>query len=216
MRRGSLVTKFWKDTQGSVLVETTIVLPLFLLMVLGAVDASYMLYEWELANKAVYVGARTAVVSDPVDSGILATTATPQSSGIGQPCYTLSTPAPLCPTATSTCTSDGTAATCSLNAGSQPAFNTILTAMRQIFPRIAASNVTVTYATNGAGFMGDPSGLPMNVTVSLSCMTHQFYFVNGLMQWVFAPPCPGLTGPSQGPSLGSFATTMQSEDMATN
>ena len=39
-------------------------------MVLGTIDVVYMLYEWALANKAAYVGARTAMVSDPVANGI--------------------------------------------------------------------------------------------------------------------------------------------------
>jgi hypothetical protein len=51
----------------------------------------------------------------------------------------------------------------------------------------------------------------MNVTVSLRCMAHEFYFLNSLMQWTFSPPCTGV----RGVSLGSFASTMQSEDMMT-
>ena len=48
------------------LVETTIVIPLFLVLVLGTVDVTYMFYEWAMANKAAYVGARAAVISNPV------------------------------------------------------------------------------------------------------------------------------------------------------
>ena len=42
------------------------VFPLFMLVALGTVDVTSMLYDWVLANKATYVGARAAVVSNPV------------------------------------------------------------------------------------------------------------------------------------------------------
>jgi Flp pilus assembly protein TadG len=41
-----------------------------MLVTLGTVDVTYMLYEWALANKATYVGARAAVVSNPVAQNI--------------------------------------------------------------------------------------------------------------------------------------------------
>ena len=69
-RRFKLASKLLRDITGSILVEYTIVFPLFILLVLGTIDVTYMLYEWALANKAAYVGARTAVVSDPVANGI--------------------------------------------------------------------------------------------------------------------------------------------------
>ena len=62
--------KFWRDITGSVLVEYAVVFPLFMLVTLGTVDVTYMLYEWALANKATYVGARAAVVSNPVAQNI--------------------------------------------------------------------------------------------------------------------------------------------------
>jgi hypothetical protein len=50
-----------------------------------------------------------------------------------------------------------------------------------VFPRIAATNVQISYQQNGLGFVGQTAslgGLPMNVTVSISGMTHQFYFID--------------------------------------
>ena len=45
-----------RDTKGAVLVEYTIVFPLFIILVFGTVDVTYMFYDWVLANKAAYVG----------------------------------------------------------------------------------------------------------------------------------------------------------------
>jgi Flp pilus assembly protein TadG len=56
-----------RDIRGSVLIETTIVMPMFLLLVLGTIDVTYMFYDWNLANKAAYVSALTDVISNPVD-----------------------------------------------------------------------------------------------------------------------------------------------------
>ena len=70
------MNKFPRDIAGSVLVESTIVIPIFLLLVFGTIDATYMLYDWALANKAAYVGARLAVVSNPVAQNITSSTST--------------------------------------------------------------------------------------------------------------------------------------------
>ena len=88
MRRLKLDSKLLRDISGAILVETTIVLPMFLLLVLGTIDVTYMFYEWALANKAAYVGARVAVVSDPVAPKITDLNYTEsQLQLIGQPCF---------------------------------------------------------------------------------------------------------------------------------
>src|SRR5450759_1901379 len=88
MKRFKLVARLLRDVGGSVLVETTIVIPMFFLLVLGTIDVTYMFYEWALANKAAYVGARAAVVSDPVATKITELSYTEsQLQLIGQPCF---------------------------------------------------------------------------------------------------------------------------------
>jgi hypothetical protein len=102
--------------------------------------------------------------------------------------------------------------------------------MKGIFPRLQATNVAISYQTNSSGasgfvgqtYYGDTTqfALPMNVTVQIQCMTHQFYFLSGLMHWVFSTPpkdalgntCSAGTGPWMPPT----ATTMQSESLYTD
>ncbi len=205
------MSKMLRDITGSVLVEYTIVFPVFILVILGTVDVSYMLYEWGLANKAAYVGARTAVVSNPVASTI--TSPNYDTTKLELSCFDYSNGASNgnCPSMNSDCYNG----TCS-NGGSwnDTAFTPILTAMQAVFPRIARQNVQITYQTNGLGFVGRPGGLPMNVNVSIQCMTHQFYFIDALMNWVFTPPACDNT--LKGPAIPTFASTLQSEDMTTN
>ena len=61
---------FARDQAGSVLVETTVLIPIVFVFLLGAVDFLMAFYQWNLATKAVQVGARIAVVSDPVADGL--------------------------------------------------------------------------------------------------------------------------------------------------
>ena len=218
--------KFLRDVTGSVLVESTIVVPILLLLVLGTIDATYLFFEWSLANKAAYVGARAAAVSNPVAPNIVNITYTSaQLNNIGQSCISVS-----CPSANATCTST----TCTTTTtGFTPGFDStaftnskktgIFDKMQAIFPRLQPQNVMISYQTNGSGVVGEPySGnasqfsLPMNVTVQITCMTHQFYFLSGLMGWVFTPPTGCSPAPLAGPPISASTTTMQSEDMYTN
>lgn len=217
MKSGKLARKLIRDTVGSVLVEAALVMPMFLVLILGIIDAAYMIYDWEDASEATYIGARAAVVSDPVAAGITsANFSATELQNIGLSCFDTTTGVVNnCPTFSATCDSGACTNGYTYNA---TAFNTILAAMRAVDPRINSGNVEITYSSNGTGFVGEPAssgGLPMDVTVSLRCMTHEFFFINGLMGWAFSPPaaCPKDL---KGPSIPSFATTLQSEDMATN
>src|SRR6516165_10765048 len=109
MRSDKLVYRLLRDNAGSVLVETTIVLVLFLSLVLGTIDASYMFFEWAVANKAAYVGARTAVVSNPVDASVYSklSYSSSQLQKIGDACYDSSGDNINCPAVKSVCTSTG-------------------------------------------------------------------------------------------------------------
>jgi hypothetical protein len=205
-----------------------------LALALGIVDVSYMFYEWGLANKAAYVGARAAVVSNPVASNVanLSYTAT-ELQQLGQLCFCPTANATNCPTAgnaTNPINCPSVSAVCVSgscgrgNTYSSTAFTHILTAMQTVFPRIAASNVEITYSTNGLGFVGQPWAgssdftnpqytLPMNVTVCIGCdqatrMTHQFFFIGPLVNFFGATI-------SATPAIPVFSTTLPSESIYT-
>jgi hypothetical protein len=81
--------------------------------------------------------------------------------------------------------------------------------MQQNFPRSQPQNVSISYVTNNLGFVGRPDGLPMDVTVRITGMTQQIYFLGSIIRFfggAFAanPPIP------------AFATALTSEDMVTN
>jgi Flp pilus assembly protein TadG len=227
--------KLLRDVRGSVLVESTFVIPIFLLLVLGTIDVTYMFFEWVLANKAVYVGARAAAVLTPVasDTVDLKYTAA-QLANAGLPCFTVSCPSisPAIVCTSTGCKQGGAAAGFTSAAFTNVNKTGIFDQMKRTFPRLQPENVTISYETNGSGFAGQPwSGspnplnpqftLPMNVKVQIQCMTHQLYFLSGLMQWVFSAPTdaqgqPCSPVPPQGMPIPAFATTMQSEDTYTD
>jgi hypothetical protein len=219
MRSNQLAGRFWHDTVGSVLVEYAVVFPLFMVVALVTVDVTYMLYEWALANKATYVGARAAVVSNPVAQNITEDRLLYKPSQLkqmGQFCFDFATGTGngSCPTpsvkvdcTSSECTPDtfGFDGSAFTNANATGIFDR----MKTIFPRLEPNNVTISYQLNGSGYVGRPGGLPMNVTVSVQDLTHQFYFVSGIMRFFggkFAST----------PAIPPFATTLTSEDMITN
>ena len=204
------------DIRGSVLVETTIVVPMLLVLVLGTIDVTNMFYEWALANKAAYMGARTAVTSNPVDPDLANLNySSTQLENIGQSCLVVS-----CPSANSVCTGSAGGGSCTNGTFQNSAFARIFDPMRRVFPRLQPQNVTISYQTNGTGVVGqtwegsaDPGNpqftLPMNVTVSITGMTHQFYFISPLLQFFGG----AITAT---PAIPTFATTLQSEDLFTN
>src|SRR5690242_19796582 len=107
MRNGGSVNKFLRDCSGAVLVEVSIIFPIFLLVALGTVDVSYMLFDWTQANKATYRGARMAVISDPVATGITNPTYSTAGTQLGQLCFDSAGAANAtssCPTVNTVCT----------------------------------------------------------------------------------------------------------------
>jgi Flp pilus assembly pilin Flp len=212
------VIRFWRDITGAVLVEYTVVFPVFILVILGTVDVTYMLYEWALANKAAYIGARAAVVSDPVARNIVSDSSlysSAQLANIGSYCFDFATgagngncPAPSVKVdCTSTgCTPntfgfDGAAFTNANGTG-------IFDRMKVVFPRLQPTNVLVTYQFNGSGYVGRPGGLPMSVTVTIQNMTHQIYFLSGVIRF--------FGGAFASTTAIPGSATLTSEDMATN
>jgi len=59
--------KYWKRKQaGAALVETAIVISLFLLLVFGIIEFSLAIFDWSRAVEATRAGVRFAIGNDPV------------------------------------------------------------------------------------------------------------------------------------------------------
>lgn len=209
------MNKLRRDCAGSSLVEFTLIFPILILVALGTIDVGFLLFDWAQANKAAYVGAHRAIVLDPVATDIRNITY-PAGAIAGQPCYVPATGAldtNNCPSVQSTCTpAAGGGGSCTNSYvfnDTATGFQNIFNSMQAIFPRLRRENVRISYAITGLGFVSRPGGLPMNVTVTITGMTHQLFFIGPIMN--FFGGGFGMT-----PPIPPFATTLVSESMITS
>lgn len=206
MRR--LIRRACRDTDGGILVETTVMMTIMFVFVLGSVDFLMAMYQWNAATKAVEIGARIAAVSDPVSSDVSSITGLSGGLNPGDPM----------PAFTRVC--NGATSSCSGGTFSQTALNTIVygrgsaacgdsttvyaTGMCDIFSRILPANVVITYTQSGLGYVARPGGPVPTITVSVQNLPFQFYFLGGFMGMANIQ-IPGLTTSITGEDLSSSA-----------
>lgn len=180
--------------------EFTLVAPLMVLLLLGMVDVGRFMWEVNKTEKATQLGARFAVVTTPVSTGLVNADFEGDGLDAGDliPAEALGTV--TCTSASCTCAGEcGALAGTAVNAA---AFNAIVTRMQVIDPSIKAANVRVTYRGSGFGFAGDAPGggaermeISPLVTVSLTGMT--FEPVTSLLQAQVSLPAASTTLPAE-------------------
>lgn len=207
--------QFLRDESGASFVEFTAVVFTFLVIVLGFVDFSYVFYQWNSATKAVQYGARLAAVSNPVSSDLSTLTGVSSTvlPGMPMPEFTRICMASVANGSTGTCSggtysaaamqtllfgrnADGTARTVCVPGET----NMRLFGMCNIFDRVDARKVVVSYENTGLGYAGRPGGPVPTITVNLRDLTYQYIFLGDLL---------GLSNVS----LPGFATTVTGEDL---
>ena len=190
-----------RDQRGASAAEFALVLPLFLVLLLGIVDTGRLLFEVNEIKKATQVGARVAIVTAPVDSSIATETYVGHDPGSGT--LTQGDIIPSNALGQIRCTS--TACTCAVAPckGSRTfdsdAFDVVLDRMTAYHPQIQASNVTISYIGSGLGFAGDPSGPELSPTVEVEVSGVQFVPVTSLLFATFSLPAirTSMTGEDQ-------------------
>jgi hypothetical protein len=189
---------FARDENGGVLVETTIMMPIMFVFLLGLVDLLYAFYQWNAAAKAVQVGARIAAVSDPVAQGLGNVSAAVVSAslrpGSPMPAFTVT-----CDGETRSCGCEG--ACVGVGGYNADAMKTIVfgrgsmrcddatsfyaAGMCDIFDRITPANVRIMYtqppAPAGLGYAGRPGGPVPTIRVSLQNLPFRFFFLGDLL-----------------------------------
>lgn len=153
------------DNRAASAAEFAMVLPLFIILLFGIIDAGRYMWTVNRAEKAAQMGVRMAVVTDYVASTIgddyLGQCSTPLGQGDAIPADCFST---------ITCSKPSSSVTCSTGTADGDAFDTVLARMRLFMPEIAGSNVEIIYSPSGLGYAGNPNGpdLAPLVTVKLS------------------------------------------------
>lgn len=165
---------FRRDQRASSAAEFALILPLFLMLLLGTIDVGRYMWNVGQAEKATQMGARYAVVTDMIPSGLYnysfaisggipQGTVVPQSSFPGVTCTSDSG------TVTCSCTAGGTCSfPLTVNQASQDSFNRIVARMNTYYGGIQADNLTIDYAWSGLGYAGDPNGSDVDPIVRIS------------------------------------------------
>lgn len=155
---------------GASAAEFGIILPLFILFLLGIIDVGRWLWTYNHLEKATQMGARMAVVTNAAPAGI-------NASYIGVGGLTQGDVIPAAAFGKITC--DNTSCSCTtspcptLGAFNTADFNRVQQWMTLFYHEIAPTNVTLEYSSSGLGYAGNPNGpdLAPIVTVRLSGMT---------------------------------------------
>lgn len=159
----SLLRAFLRNTAGASAAEFALVLPAFLLLLLGSVDVGRWMWWLNEVEKATQVGARHAVVTSLVAGGINEADFSAACEGT-----TLNVGDRIaCPDAFPSVTCDDSGCSCAggdcgpIDASTYDgaAFTAIVQRMQRIAPYLGAGDVTVTYSPSGIGYHGDPTCL---------------------------------------------------------
>ena len=161
---------FVLENKGASAAEFALVLPAFLLLFLGTIDVGRYMWNVGQLEKATMMGARYAVVTDMVPSG-LADYKFAIDGGIPQ-----GNPVPRTAFKGVTCSSENGAVTCACidsavcsHAVGQDAdaFNNIVDRMRLVYGGLGSNSVHVDYTWSGLGYSGDPEGSDVDPIVTV-------------------------------------------------
>jgi Flp pilus assembly protein TadG len=191
------------DRSGASAAEFALVVPLLILFVLGLIDAGRFIWETNRVEKATQMGARMAVVTQPVSTGL----ANQDYLGVGGLTQGDVIPASALGTVTcgrTSCSCNGSACPNNANVADSDAFDRIFARMRMMKPDISADEVTVSYRGAGLGYAGDPHGMDISPLVTVELSDVEFRPVTLLF-------AGGLEF-----DLPAFRTTLTAEDSAGN
>lgn len=169
MTARAALRRFLADERGAA-GEFALVLPLLVLFLVGIIDAGRFAYDFNRGEKASQIGARVAVVTNPLVSEL--STYSFVSSTLIQ-----GDRIPRDALGTITCTSTSCTCTTTPCLGGTTtldtaAFDVVADRIQQIWPEVTDEDISVEYTGSGLGYAGNPTGMDVApfVTVRLSNM----------------------------------------------
>ncbi len=170
-----LLRRFRSDEDGISLTEALLVTPIVLLVFTTFIEFGFAVYQWNQAAKAVQHGARMIAVSDPLlaDMSFLTEDYPSEQGGpVPNTARSVSCGADdvACDATQMQRLISGSDALCVYAASTKPG-------MCDIFPRVSANSVHVTYHRSGLGYVGRPDGPVLSITVELRNLTFDFLFL---------------------------------------
>ena len=156
--RGFII-RLWHSKRAASAAEFALVLPLMLILLLGMIDVGRFMWEINRAEKATQVGARFAVVTNPVSPGLIDADFASGTLAAGELIPSDALDELKCDSSTCTCSGSGACPVTDTTVDTT-AFDAIVERMNLIDPRITDENVEVVYRGSGFGFAGDAGGPP--------------------------------------------------------
>jgi hypothetical protein len=173
-----------RSASGASGAEFALVLPLFLLLLFGIIDAGRFMWEYNKVEKATQVGARVAIVTNVLSTGLRDADYTGQTiNGVkiapgGQiPAAALGTI--KCTNVTCSCETPP----CPTDLGTfdSATFNDVLLArMQQIDPSIKPENLVVRYSGSGLGFASS-GGMEISPLTTVTLTNMKFVPITSLL-----------------------------------
>lgn len=185
------VAAFLREENGASLIEGVIVINVIVLVLAAFIEFGVAVNQWNMAAKAVQIGARVASISDPVDSDLQLFTGMEGGADPGDPMPVFSS---VCDGATTTCM--GTYPGAGLGGTfDQSAMDRIVSGqdgacslppvgiagMCDMMPRITDENVVVTYSFGGLGYAGRAAGPVPVISVTLRNVNFDFLILGNLI-----------------------------------
>ncbi len=168
-----------RNNGGASAVEFALVLPLLLLMLFGMIDVGRFMYEYNLAEKATQMGARYAVTTEMVPSGLETYSFALQDNILaGEPVPAANFTSTTCNT---TSCSPCTGSMCGSIGYDAAAFDAIVARMAVFYPYIRDNHVTVEYRNVGLGYAGDPGGSDVAALVTVRLQNSSFRPLTGML-----------------------------------
>lgn len=172
MKRAPSFARFAKEQSGSTAAEFAMIVPVFLLFLLGIIDVGRFIWAVNENEKAAQIGARWAVATDLICDGLegwsFALNQSPpitQGSQVPQSAF----PGVSFAGGAATACQCAPGGTCSFPLTADTvAFQRLVNRINQIQPRVGPNNVRVDYSWSGLGYAGDPNGPDVSPTVTVT------------------------------------------------
>ncbi len=178
MNLHGFLNRFARNERG-LAAEFALVLPLFLILLLGTIDVG--IYAWRInqAEKATQAGARFAAVTNPLAQELLtasyvnttvSTTAGTVTIGQGDRIPATALGLLTCTSTSCTCTTSP----CPGTTFDSAAFTALATRVGAIYGAVDDTNIRVEYRGSGLGFAGDPNGPDIAPLITVRLVNMQY------------------------------------------
>jgi hypothetical protein len=193
----SALRALFRSERAAAAAEFALVLPIAILLMFGMIDVGRLMYILNRAEKATQIGARMAVVTNPVSVGLVNEDYVDADTSAGELIPADRLGRFVCTSTVCVCETGECPADTSVDG---LAFNNIANRMDDFLDGLTPANVRVAYSGSGFGYAGDPPGskgggsgaveameITPLVSVSLTGLRFRSFFLLGLVNFELPP-----------------------------